>query len=125
MPADYSAHGWQVDQIIYITHWLMFVLFAFWSLFFLYTLVRFRASRNPRASYHGMQSHWSTWGEAGVAGGGNGVLVGVSVPGGGWWGKPPKKKKGETFEGGGFAPNVSREVHSSRTRGDIWGPPLH
>ena len=67
MPPDYSAHGWQVDQIIIIVHWLMLILFVFWGAFFLYTLYRFNAKRNPKASYHGMRSHWSTWGEAGVA----------------------------------------------------------
>jgi len=80
MPPDYSAHGWQVDQIIIITHWLMFILFVFWSAFFLYTLYRFRASKNPKASYHGMQSHWTTWGEAGVAVVEVVLLVGFSIP---------------------------------------------
>ena len=81
MPPDYSAHGWQVDQIIYITHWLMFILFVFWGAYFLYVLRRFRASRNPKASYHGMQSHWSTWSEAGVAVVEIVLLVGFSIPG--------------------------------------------
>jgi cytochrome c oxidase subunit II len=80
MPPDYSAHGWQVDQIIIITHWLMFILFVFWSAFFIYTLFRFRASKNPKASYHGMQSHWTTWGEAGVAVVEVVLLVGFSIP---------------------------------------------
>ena len=80
MPPDYSAHGWQVDQIIIITHWLMFILFVFWSAFFIYTLYRFRASKNPKASYHGMQSHWTTWGEAGVAVVEVVLLVGFSIP---------------------------------------------
>lgn len=80
MPPDYSAHGWQVDQIIVITHWLMFVLFVFWSAFFLYTLWRFNAKRNPKASYHGMKSHWTTWGEAGVAVVEVVLLVGFSIP---------------------------------------------
>jgi len=80
MPPDYSAHGWQVDQIIIYTHWLMLVLFVFWTAYFLYVLVRFRASKNPRASYHGMQSHWSTWSEAGVAVVEIVLLVGFSIP---------------------------------------------
>jgi cytochrome c oxidase subunit 2 len=80
MPPDYSAHGWQVDQIIIIVHWLMLVLFVFWGAFFLYTLFRFNAKRNPKASYHGMQAHWSTWGEAGVAVVEVIVLVGFSIP---------------------------------------------
>src|SRR5438105_10456165 len=80
MPPDNSTHGWNIDQLYYIIHSLMFVMLSFWSLFFLSTLVRFRASRNPRASYHGMQSHWSTWGEAGVAVVEIVLLVGFSIP---------------------------------------------
>jgi len=80
MPPDYSAHGWQVDQIIIIVHWLMLILFVFWGAFFLYTLYRFSAKRHPKASYHGMQAHWSTWGEAGVAVVEVVVLVGFSIP---------------------------------------------
>jgi cytochrome c oxidase subunit 2 len=80
MPPDYSAHGWQVDQIIYYTHWLMAVLFVFWTAYFLYVLYRFRASRQAKASYHGMQSHWSTWSEAGVAVVEIVLLVAFSIP---------------------------------------------
>ncbi len=80
MPPDYSAHGWQIDQIIILTHWLMLILFVFWSAYFLYVLRRFRASRSPKASYHGMQSHWSTWSEAGVAVVEVVLLIGFSIP---------------------------------------------
>jgi len=90
MPPDYSAHGWQVDQIIYITHWLMLILFVFWSAYFIYVLRRFRATRNPKASYHGMQSHWSTWSEAGVAVVEIVLLVGFSIPGWYRWSTQPK-----------------------------------
>ena len=93
LPPDYSAHGWQVDQIIVITHWLMAILFVFWSLFFIYTLYRFRASRNPRASYHGMQSHWSTWGEAGVAVVEVVLLVVFSIPAWYRWSTRVEKSK--------------------------------
>jgi cytochrome c oxidase subunit II len=93
MPPDYSAHGWQVDRIIYITHWLMFALFVFWGAYFLYVLYRFRASRNPKASYHGMQSHWSTWSEAGVAVVEVVLLVGFSIPGWYQWSKRVEREK--------------------------------
>ena len=98
LPPDYSAHGWQVDQIIVITHWLMAILFVFWSLFFIYTLYRFRASRNPRASYHGMQSHWSTWGEAGVAVVEIVLLVGFSIPAWYRWSTRPDRASVNPFE---------------------------
>ena len=93
MPPDYSAHGWKVDQIIVITHWLMAVLFVFWGAFFLYTLYRFSAKRNPKASYHGMQSHWSTWGEAGVAVVEVVLLVGFSIPAWYRWSSSDTKPK--------------------------------
>jgi cytochrome c oxidase subunit 2 len=93
MPPDYSAHGWQVDRIIYITHWLMLALFLFWGAYFLYVLYRFRASRNPKASYHGMQSHWSTWSEAGVAVVEVVLLVGFSIPGWYQWSKKVERDK--------------------------------
>jgi cytochrome c oxidase subunit 2 len=80
MPPDYSAHGAEVDNLIVWTHWLMLVLFVFWSVYFLYVLYRFRASRHPKASYHGMQSHWSTYSEAGVAVVEVILLVGFSIP---------------------------------------------
>ena len=80
MPPDYSAHGGAIDSLIVAVHWLMLVLFVFWAGYFIYVLYRFRASRNPRASYHGMQSHWSTYSEAGVAIVEVILLVGFSIP---------------------------------------------
>jgi cytochrome c oxidase subunit II len=66
MPVEASAHAADIDQIIVLVHWLMAVLFVGWGLFFVYTLVRFRASANPKASYHGMHATWSKWVEGGV-----------------------------------------------------------
>jgi len=80
LPPDYSAHGYQVDNLIIAVHWLMLILFIFWGAFFLFVLFRFRASRNPKASYHGMQSHWSTWSETGIALIEIVLLVGFSIP---------------------------------------------
>src|SRR5206468_5255977 len=98
MPPDYSAHGYEVDNLIIWTHWLMFVLFVFWSAYFLYVLYRFRASRYPRASYHGMQSHWSTWSEAGVAVVEVVLLVGFSIPGWYRWSSRVDKAQANPFE---------------------------
>ena len=44
----------------------MLVLFAGWSIFFVYVLVRFRRGANPAASHHGVRGRWSTWVEGGV-----------------------------------------------------------
>jgi cytochrome c oxidase subunit 2 len=67
MPVDASAHGADLDRLNAMVHWLMFILFVFWGAYFLYAVWRFSAKRSPRANYAGMQSHWSTWSEAGVA----------------------------------------------------------
>ncbi len=91
MPPDYSAHGAQVDNLIAYTHWLMLILFVFWSAYFLFVLYRFRASRQPKAAYHGMQSHWSTWSEAGVAVVEIVLLAGFSIPAWYRWASRPEK----------------------------------
>ena len=66
MPVAGAAHAGEIDQIIVLVHWLMAVLFVGWGLFFLYTLVRFRASANPTANYHGAKGTFSKWIEGGV-----------------------------------------------------------
>jgi cytochrome c oxidase subunit II len=111
LPPDYSAHGWQVDQIIVITHWLMLVLFVFWSAYFLYVLYRFRASKHPKASYHGMRSHWSTWSEAGVAVVEVVLLVGFSIPGWYRWSKRVEKQQTNPFEVRIIAEQFAWNVH--------------
>jgi len=50
MPVNASAHGHEIDYMMGLVHWLMLILFAIWTPFFIYTLVRFRQSRNPKAS---------------------------------------------------------------------------
>ena len=67
LPLQASAHAAEIDRIIVIVHWLMAVLFVGWGTFFTYTLVRFRASANPKADYAGVKSHTSTQLEIGVA----------------------------------------------------------
>jgi cytochrome c oxidase subunit 2 len=89
MPPDYSAHGHTIDDLIVFTHWLMLILFIFWGGYFLYVLYRFRASRNPKASYEGMKSHWSTWSEVGVAVVEVVLLLGFSIPAWSRWAKRP------------------------------------
>lgn len=92
MPPDYSAHGAALDDINAYTHWLMLVLFVIWSALFVYMLFRFRASRHPRAIYHGTKSHLSTYGEAGVAIIEVILLAGFSIPAWyRWTQRPPRE----------------------------------
>ena len=44
----------------YIKFIFIQLLFLFWSIFFIYTLIRFRASANPKADYVGVKSHTTT-----------------------------------------------------------------
>ena len=66
--------------MIVLVHWLMAVLFVGWGAFFIYTLIRFRASRQPRAEYGGVKSHFSTYVEVGVALVEAILLVGFAIP---------------------------------------------
>lgn len=67
LPVNASEHGPALDQMTALVHWLMAVLFVGWALYFVYVLFRFRAGANPRASYRGAESHFSSYIEGGVA----------------------------------------------------------
>ncbi len=79
-PIDISTHGHHIDSIIALIHWFMLVLFIGWGAFFLYSLWRFSASRQPKADYKGVTSHYSTYLEVGVAIFEVFLLVGLSIP---------------------------------------------
>ncbi|MFN0158218.1 MAG: cytochrome c oxidase subunit II [Bacteroidota bacterium] len=80
LPLDGSAHGAQIDSMIGLVHWLMLALFVGWAVFFSYTLVRYRRSRNPKADYVGVKSHTSTYIEVAVAVFEGVLLVGFAIP---------------------------------------------
>ena len=75
-----STQGPAIDNIILIVHWLMAVLFVGWGVFFIYTLIRFRASKNPKADYHGVKSHFSSYLEVVIAVIEVGLLFGFAFP---------------------------------------------
>ena len=80
LPESASAHAGEIDRIVLSVHWLMAILFVGWGAFFVYTLVRFRAGANPKADYHGVKGHASTWVEVGVALFEVVLLIGFSIP---------------------------------------------
>ena len=88
LPDNGSAHGPQIDQLIALMHWLMAVLFVGWALYFVYVLFRFRAGKNPQASYAGSRSHFSTYIEAGVVVIEVILLVGFAIPAWARWVTP-------------------------------------
>lgn len=80
MPDIASAHGAQIDQLIAYVHYLMFALFAFWGVFFVVTLIKFRGSRSGAADYAGVKSKFSTYLEVAVAVIEAALLIGFSIP---------------------------------------------
>ena len=75
-----SSHGAAIDSALGWVHWLMAILFVGWLGFFLYTLFRFRRSRNPVASHTGATTHAASWLEGAVAVAEGILLVGLSIP---------------------------------------------
>ena len=67
LPVAASMHAGEIDQMIVLVHWLMLVLFVGWGAFFLFVLVRFRRSANPKASYTGAKGKISKGAEVAVA----------------------------------------------------------
>jgi len=66
LPVQASTHAGEIDQMISLVHWLMFILFVGWGIFFAYVLFRFRKSANPRASYTGAKGKLSKGIEVGI-----------------------------------------------------------
>jgi cytochrome c oxidase subunit 2 len=66
LPVAASQHAPDVDSLIVVVHWLMFVLFIGWGAFFLFVLFRFRKGANPRADYHGAKGKISKMLEIGI-----------------------------------------------------------
>lgn len=90
MPPDYSAHGPELDTLNAYVHWLMLILFVGWGLLFLFMILRFRASKHPKALYHGTHSHLSKWAEIGVFAVECILLFGISIPAWSRWAARPK-----------------------------------
>jgi cytochrome c oxidase subunit 2 len=80
LPALATTHGGQIDSLIGWVHVFMLVLFVGWGAFFVYTLFRFRRSRQPVATYTGVKSHASSYLEVGVLVVELVLLFGFSVP---------------------------------------------
>ncbi|HTK29831.1 MAG TPA: cytochrome c oxidase subunit II [Vicinamibacterales bacterium] len=80
LPVEASTHAAEIDHMTILVHYLMFVLFIGWGLFFLYVLFRFRAGANPKASYTGAKGKISKGLEVGVALIEVILLVGYAIP---------------------------------------------
>lgn len=80
LPPVVSEHGLALDRLLFYVHVLMGVLFVGWSLFFLYTLWRYRQRKNPTADPVGVRGHLSSYLEVGVAGIEAVLLIGFAIP---------------------------------------------
>jgi len=80
MPPLASSNGKDVDDLIIYVHWLMLALFIGWIIYFFYAVWRFHHSRNPKADYHGVRNHASSYIELAVAGIEAILLIFVAVP---------------------------------------------
>ena len=83
-PVVASAHGHDIDMMIYLVHILMAILFVGWGIFFITALVKFNKWWHPKANYTGVTSHVSTQLEVLVAVIEIILLVGFSIP---FWAK--------------------------------------
>lgn len=66
LPVAASAHAAELDNMTALVHWLMFVLFFGWGIFFIYVLFRYRKGANPRADYQGAKGKISKGLEIGI-----------------------------------------------------------
>jgi cytochrome c oxidase subunit II len=80
LPIQASAQAAQLDTITILVHLLMAVLFLGWGTFFVYTLIRFHAGRNPQATARTTSSRVSLVTEVGVVVAELLLLVGFSIP---------------------------------------------
>ena len=80
LPLVASEHGQNVNQLVIYVHALMAALFIGWLAYFLFTLWRFHARRHPKADYHGVKNHASSYVEVSVAIIEVALLVLVAVP---------------------------------------------
>jgi cytochrome c oxidase subunit 2 len=80
LPPLASEHGADLDRLLFYVHLLMFVLFVGWSIFFLYTVWRFRERKNPKADPVGVKTHASSYAEGAVALIEAVLLLGFAIP---------------------------------------------
>lgn len=84
LPIVASAHGHEIDMMIFLVHILMLILFVGWGVYFVVVLLRFNRKKNAAANYKGVQNHFSSVVEIWVIIVEAILLVGFSIP---FWAK--------------------------------------
>jgi cytochrome c oxidase subunit 2 len=80
LPVQAAAHAGEIDDMIILIHYLMFILFIGWGIYFVWVLIRFRAAANPKANYTGVTSHTSSYLEIAIAAIEAVLLIGFAIP---------------------------------------------
>ena len=75
-----SSHAASIDQVMLLVHALMLVLFAGWGAYFVWVLIRFRSSRQPRADVAGAKGRVASVTEVAVVVAEAGLLIGLALP---------------------------------------------
>ena len=66
MPVLASKMGHLGDELNGWVHILMLILMLGWGVFYIYCLFRFSAKNYPKADYHGVTNHYSSYVEYGI-----------------------------------------------------------
>jgi len=80
LPIQASAHAGEIDRMIVLIHYLMFVLFIGWGIYFVWVLFKFRASSNPKADFKGVTGHGSSYLDIAVVVIEAVLLIGFAIP---------------------------------------------
>ena len=80
LPINSASHGLMIDNMISWVHWVMLILFVGWGIYLTIAVIKFSAKLNPKADYHGVQSHFSKYVEYGVIIVEAFLLIGLSIP---------------------------------------------
>ncbi len=80
LPPDVSVHGHEQDELFWIVHWFMAILFVGWGIFFVYCLIQFRQRGGHRASCDLVKAKPSKYIEVAVAVVEAVLLLGFSIP---------------------------------------------
>jgi cytochrome c oxidase subunit II len=80
LPFDASVHGHVVDNLIYVVHIFMALLFVGWSIYLISALFKFRARGGHKAEYHPRHNKFSSYVEIAIVIFEIVLLVGFSFP---------------------------------------------
>src|SRR5688572_17723044 len=67
LPINISAHGAEIDRLIWVVHGLMLILFVGWMIFLITALVRFRQRKGHQPNHHNGHFKAPTYVEIAVA----------------------------------------------------------